>query len=187
MAKDGVLVKGAQTFTKTIGVLNRIADAPRPPRFTDLLASTGMPKGTLHRVIAALVEQRLIRLDERDQTYRLGSRLFELAHRAWANFDLRDAAAGELQRLADLWRGTVHLAIPDGDEALIIDLAEAPQPFRLPFGVGRRLPLHATALGKAILGFAPTERQAELMGRLRLNATSPRTLTDRTALERALG
>lgn len=181
MATDPI--KGTQAFGKAISVLNLIADAPRPPRFVDLLAVSRLPKGTLHRLLGALIGQRLVRLQERDQTYRLGPRLFELAHRVWANFDLRDAAAVELQRLAGLWRGTAHLAVPDGHEALIIDLAEAPQPFRLPFGVGRRLPLHATALGKAILAFSTPADRAKLLGRRTLEAATPRTLTDRARLD----
>lgn len=179
-------VKGAQAFGKAIAVLNLVADAPRPARFSDLLAASGLPKGTLHRLLAALIEQRLVRLQARDQTYRLGPRLFELAHRVWADFDLRDASAGELQRLSSLWRGTAHLAVPDGAEALIIDLAEAPQPFRLPFGVGRRLPLHATALGKALLAFTLPERRAELLDRTDLQPVTPRTVVERAALERDL-
>ena len=178
---DGI--KGAQAFGKAISVLNLIADAARPPRFTDLQAASRLPKGTLHRIISALIDQRLVRLQARDQTYRLGPRLFELAHRVWADFDLRDAASAEMQRLADLWRGSVHLAVPDGSEALIIDLAEAPQPFRLPFGVGRRLPLHASALGKALLASQPSEQRADLVKRLRLAPSTPRTITQRTAFE----
>jgi sugar lactone lactonase YvrE/DNA-binding IclR family transcriptional regulator len=176
-------VKGAQAFGKAISVLNLIADAPRAPRFIDLLGPSGLPKGTLHRIVSALIDQRLVRLNARDQTYRLGPRLFELAHRVWANFDLRDAAASELERIAGLWGGTVHLAIPEGSEALIIDLVEAPQPFRLPFGVGRRLPLHASALGKALLAFLPQEARAEALGRARLAPITPRTLVDRARLE----
>jgi sugar lactone lactonase YvrE/DNA-binding IclR family transcriptional regulator len=176
-------VKGAQAFGKAIAVLNLVADAPRAPRFIDLMAQAGLPKGTLHRIVSALIDQRLVRLNARDQTYRLGPRLFELAHRVWANFDLRDAAASELERIAELWRGTAHLAIPDGNEALIIDLAEGPQPFRLPFGVGRRLPLHATALGKAILAFMAPEQRAEALARIKLDAITPRTIVERARLD----
>lgn len=183
MSPGGDGIKGAQAFGKAISVLNLIADAPRPPRFTDLMAASGLPKGTLHRILSALIDQRLVRLQARDQTYRLGSRLFELAHRVWANFDLREAAAAEMQRLADLWRGSIHLAVPDGTDALIIDLAEAPQPFRLPFGVGRRLPLYASALGKALLAFATPDTRGDAVSRLALEPITQRTITDRAALE----
>lgn len=174
--------KGTQTFGKTIGVLNLIADAPRPPRFTDLLSASDLPKGTLHRILTALIEQRLVRLDPRDQTYRLGPRLFELAHRIWANFDLRDAAGAELQRLAQQWRGTAHLAVPEGEDALVIDLAEPPQPFRLPLGVGRRLPYHATALGKAIHAY----RRAGGAPAGPFQRFTPSTLADADAVGREL-
>ena len=107
-------VPGVQALTRGVQLLDLVASAATPPRFTELLDRSGMPKGTLHRMLQALVDERLLKLDGRDQTYRLGSRLFQWAHRVWDDFDLRGAAEPELERLRDLTGETVRLGILDG-------------------------------------------------------------------------
>lgn len=182
---DAGVVAGAQSFARTIALLDRIAQAASPPRFVDLLAESGLAKGTLHRMLSALAAQGLARQRD-DGTWHLGARLLSLAHRVWADFDLRAEAAPEMRRLAQLWGGSVHLAIPEPDAALIVDLVETPEGVRLPFGVGRRLPLHASALGKALLAFAPPAERAARVARLTLASSTPNTLTSAEALGFAL-
>ena len=157
-------VPGVQALTRGVQLLDLVASAAVPPRFTDLLEGSGMPKGTLHRILQALVDERLLTLDGRDQTYRLGSRLFQWAHRVWDDFDLRGAAEPELERLRDLTGETVRLGILDGDEILYIDQREAPQPVRLGNGVGSRAKPYASGLGKAILAHLSLEMRRRLLG-----------------------
>jgi sugar lactone lactonase YvrE/DNA-binding IclR family transcriptional regulator len=175
-------IPGAQALQKGLAVLDAVGDADRPQRFKDLVEATGLPKGTLHRILQALIEQRLVRIDERDSTYRLGHRLFELAHKVWGAFDLRGAAAPELDRLARETGETVTLAEIDGAEALYIDERNSGQAFGLRIGVGRRAPCHATAVGKAMLAVLPPPEQAALLGRLALERFTPRTITVRREL-----
>ena len=74
---------GAAALAKGLYLLDVIGEASAPPRFRDLQAATGLPKGTLARMLNTLLTFRLIRHEESDNTYRLGHRLFELAHRVW--------------------------------------------------------------------------------------------------------
>jgi sugar lactone lactonase YvrE/DNA-binding IclR family transcriptional regulator len=175
-------IPGAQTLQKGLAVLDAVGDADRPLRFKDLVKATGLPKGTLHRILQALIEQRLVRIDERDGTYRLGHRLFELAHKVWGAFDLRGAAAPELDRLARQTGETVTLAELDRGQALYIDERNSGQAFGLRIGVGRRAPCHASAVGKAILAFLPPSEQAALLGQIGLERFTARTITDRHEL-----
>jgi sugar lactone lactonase YvrE/DNA-binding IclR family transcriptional regulator len=171
-------VPGVQALTRGVQLLELVASAAAPPRFTDLLERSGMPKGTLHRILQALVDERLLKLDSRDQTYRLGSRLFQWAHRVWDDFDLRGAAEPELERLRDLTGETVRLGILDGDEILYIDQREAPQPVRLSNGVGSRAKPYASGLGKAILAHLSLEMRRRLLGEAELERLTPHTIAD---------
>lgn len=141
---------GMQSLTRGLRVLGIVAAAERPMRFTDLLIAAELPKGTLHRVLQTLIDERFLRIDVRDQSYRLGSRPFELAHRVWDQFDLRGAAEPELVRLRDATKETVRLGILDEGSVLYIDQRDNPQAVRISNGVGQRAPMHASALGKAI-------------------------------------
>ena len=89
-------VPGVALLYKAFRVIDAVAEAKRPPRITDLLRTTGLSKGTLYRLLQALVDRRYLRIDSANQTYHLGTHLFDLSHAVWANFDLRSAAASEM-------------------------------------------------------------------------------------------
>lgn len=157
---------GTSALGKGLYVLDLLGSADHPLRFTQLMKRTGFPKGTLHRILSALIEFRLVRFLESDQTYRLGRRLFELAHKVWDEFDLRGAAAPELDRLAAATSEAVSLSEIEGGALLYIDRRLAVDAFGFRIEVGRRAPIHCTAGGKAQLGFMPPHKQRELLAEI---------------------
>jgi sugar lactone lactonase YvrE/DNA-binding IclR family transcriptional regulator len=177
---------GVQALTRGIQILDVVAASAHPPRFTELLEATGVPKGTLHRLLQALVDERLLKHDARDQTYQLASRLFEWAHKVWDAFDLRGAAEPELQRLRDMTDETVRLGILDGSSVLYIDQRDVAQPLRLNNGVGSRAAPHASGLGKAILAHLPLAKRRALMADLALERMTANTIVDPEELIRQL-
>ncbi|SEF86422.1 SMP-30/gluconolactonase/LRE family protein [Bosea lathyri] len=173
---------GAAALAKGLYLLDVIGEAPTPPRFKDLQAATGLPKGTLARMLNTLVLFRLIRQEDSDATYRLGHRLFELAHRVWESFDLRGAAAPVLERLAEETRETAALCAIDNDEALYIDQRSRGGPYGFRIEIGRRAPLHCTAGGKALLAFAQPHEQRAVFDRIKLERFTEATFTQEDAL-----
>ncbi|MBU8545065.1 MULTISPECIES: SMP-30/gluconolactonase/LRE family protein [Roseomonadaceae] len=186
--EEAAAVPGTQALTRGIALLGLVADAPAPLRFAEIADRAGLARPTAHRILAALVEARLLRHEPSSQTYALGSRFLEMAHRVWDGFDLRATAAPELERLARLAGETARLAVLDGDGVLYVDQREAEQEaVRLVNRVGARALPHASACGKAMLAQLPAaERQALLEALSPLAAPGPRTVTDVAALERDL-
>ncbi|CAH1690750.1 Bacterial transcriptional regulator family protein [Hyphomicrobiales bacterium] len=171
-------VSGVALLYKAFRVLDAVADSRTPPRVADLLQLTDLSKGTLYRVVQALVDRRYLRVDPNDQSYRLGTRLFDMAHAVWEGFDLRRAAASELVDLRERTGETTRLAIMDRYEALFIDQADGLHELRVNGGVGSRYPLHATAAGKAILSALEPVHLAETLARLPLSELTPATIVD---------
>lgn len=177
---------GMQALTRGLAIVDLIASSTAAPRFTQLLEQTALSKGTLHRILQTLVDERYVRIDPRDQTYRLGARPFELAHRVWDQFDLRGAAEPEMLRLRDLTGETVRLGILDAGEVLYIDQREAPNPVRIANGVGGRAAIHASALGKAIAAHLGSVDRHALVDALSLVAYTDRTITSGGDLDQHL-
>lgn len=173
---------GAAALAKGLYLLDVIGEHATPPRFKDLQAATKLPKGTLARMLNTLVLFRLVRHEESDNTYRLGHRLFELAHRVWESFDLRGAAAPVVERLADETRETVALCSIDGDQVLYIDQKSRGGAFGFRIEIGRRAPLHCTAGGKALLAFASPHERRALIDHKTLERFTERTIVDGEAL-----
>ncbi|MGV3651174.1 MAG: SMP-30/gluconolactonase/LRE family protein [Devosia sp.] len=181
---DAGAVPGTQALRKGIALLELIASSPM--RFGELSTRTGLPKGTLHRILATLLETGLLRFDKTTQTYRLGVRLFEMAHHVWDEFDLRGAAEPELDRLSELTGESVRLAILDRGQALYIDERASVRTIRLGSGVGGRTAPYASGVGKAMIAhMAPAER-AEFVSGLAFERFTPETITDRDEFVREL-
>ena len=187
------LPAGSAALAKGLAVLEFIGASDRPLRFTDLTRETGLPKSTLHRILSALMQFRFVRLEETNQTYRLGHRFFELAHQVWDAFDLRGAAEPELERLSQQERETVSLCELDDSQILYIDQRNGGGPFGFRIEVGRRTPSYCTAGGKAILAFLPPHRQREVLsGTMLVRHTDATMISEETlradfALARARG
>jgi sugar lactone lactonase YvrE/DNA-binding IclR family transcriptional regulator len=165
--EDSAAVPGTQALTRGLALLNLVADSPAPLRFTEIAERAGLARPTAHRILAALTEARLLRHEPVTQTYALGPRLLEMAHRVWEGFDLRATAAPELERLARLAGETARLAVLDGDGVLYVDQRDAEQEaIRLVNRVGARVPPQASAAGKAMLAQLPAAERRALLDRL---------------------
>lgn len=190
VADDTVLPQeaqpGMQALQRGLAILDLVGSFEEPVRFTALLEASGLPKGTLHRILRTLCDARYLALDEANQTYRLGSRPFQLAHRVWDQFDLRGAARPELQRLAELSQEAVRLGIIDGSEVLYIDQCDVPRQVRLSNGVGARFAIHATALGKAIAAYMPRDLRQQMFSEADLKSFTDHTIIQPSEIDRQL-
>ncbi|MFT3720277.1 IclR family transcriptional regulator [Pseudorhodoferax sp.] len=183
---DTPAVAGTQAFGKFMRVLQLVADAEQPPNVAALMRATGFPRPTVHRIVAALVAERMLLEDPATHGLALGPRLIQLAGRAWGRSDLRLGAADALRRLRDATGETVHLAVPSGRAMVFIDKLESPAAVRMSSRIGSSVPLHVTAVGKAWLAaLPPAERAAQLDG-LPLPRHTDHTLTDPAALRAEL-
>lgn len=179
-------IPGAQALSKGLSLLTLIADAPHPLPFGELSRYSGLPKSTLHRILQTLIEYRLVRTDEASQTYRLGTRLFEMAHQVWSDFDLRSAAEPELLRLREMAQETTRLGVLEGRDILIIDQRDHVQAMRLANGVGSRLPALATAIGKAVMSHRPPEELQRYLTATPLQPLTPHSILSLEELQREL-
>ena len=179
-------VTGVGVLEKAMGLLNIVSSARNPMTFTELLGTSNLPKATLHRILATLMREGLLRHDPYSKTYRLGFRLLELAHEVWSDFDLRLAAQDEMVRLRDALIETTLLSVLDGNSVVLVASEEAARDSSQKSKVGLRLPLHATAVGKAILAYLDPQRQMTLLQAMPMEACTGRTLTSMQVLRSEL-
>jgi len=122
---------------------------------SELARRAHLPKSTVSRIAADLVAQRL--LDREGDKLFLGVRLFELGQSAQQPRALRQIAVPVMTDLRDATGQTVHLAVREGADVVIIALVRGELTAKPLARVGGRLPAHTTALGKAILAFSPPD------------------------------
>ncbi|MCG2591478.1 IclR family transcriptional regulator [Ramlibacter sp. XY19] len=181
-------VAGTASFSKFMHVLQLVADWPEGsevPNVTALMHASGYPRPTVHRIVAALVAERLL-VEAQGGGLALGPRLMQLASRSWGRSDMRLLAVDELKRLRDLTGETVHLAVPNGSSMVYIEKLESPSAVRMASRIGTSVSLHSTAVGKAYMAALPREQVDPLLKGLQFKRYTEHTLMDRTALRREL-
>jgi DNA-binding IclR family transcriptional regulator len=91
-----------------------------------------------------------------------------------------------MRRLLSQFGETVSLATPRGGNLIYVKMLESHHPFRMAAQVGSRLPIHSTAIGKAIAAFLPKAELDALVKRNGLRQLTPRTITSPAVLKREL-
>jgi len=177
-------------WTESVSVLDRVTavfeafgEHDEGLGVSELARRANLPKSTVSRIAADLVEQRF--LDRDGDLLYLGVRLYELGQTVEQPRRLRRLAFPVMADLRDATGQTVHLAVLDGTDVVFIAIVRAgPVPSPLA-RVGGRLPAHATALGKAILAFSPPD-VIERVACSRLERRTPHTIVEPTSLQREL-
>jgi DNA-binding IclR family transcriptional regulator len=163
-------------------ILGAIEEAPGSVGISELAAATGLAKGSVHRLVGQLLEERLVERTA-DARLTLGVRLFELGSSVPLPRTLAQAARPLMLDLHHATDRQVHLAVLDGVEVVYVEIVHGGLP--LASSVGGRLPAHATGVGKALLAYSP---QAVVADRVEagLDPMTPRTISTPAGLTRAL-
>jgi DNA-binding IclR family transcriptional regulator len=164
---------------KALAILQSFTVERTTLAFSELQESTGLPKGTLHRVVGDLVAARL--LEKVGSRYRLSRLVFELGMRASVERSLIEVATPFLEDLYERTHETVHLGVREDLEVVYVVKMGGHQQAAAPSRLGGRMPLHATAIGKALLAHAPDDVRERVLG-TGLPRRSPRTITSAEVL-----
>lgn len=148
-----------------------------------LVRRSGLPRSTVHRLAERMI--RLGWLDKPADTYRVGTRIFEMSGLVPVRHELREAALPFLQDLYAATRTTVQLGILDGAQVVIVEKITGHQAMPMLSQVGARIPAHCSSLGRAILAFSTPEAVAAVIAAGLVPRTS-RTVTSEVGLRREL-
>lgn len=165
---------GATVVGKVRLILEALADAEGGLGLSELTRRSGIPKASVHRVVADLVEWGVV--ERAGDGYRLGPRLFELGNRVPRRRKLREAALPFMVDLTVATGQTVHLAVLDGLDVLYVERLPGKRAREVPSSVAARLPLNCTAGGKCVLAFGPSELVGQLVAS-GLEGLTPRSIT----------
>ncbi|GAA3813161.1 IclR family transcriptional regulator [Sphaerisporangium flaviroseum] len=174
-----------QSVVTTLRVLDVVATR-QPVGVSELAREMDLPKSTVQRALQALASAGWIRPAGAETTrWVLTTKPLGLAMRVDADTGVREAALPVMAELRDRTGESVHLAIREGREIVIIERMEATRPVRIHWPAGTRSACHATANGKAILAYLGPLELAEALGSP-LPGYTEATITNRDTLEAEL-
>ncbi|HYN94452.1 MAG TPA: IclR family transcriptional regulator [Pilimelia sp.] len=166
---------------RTLAVLEALARSPGRRGLNELARELGIPKSSLHAILRTMNRRGWVEADAGDVRFGLGVRALQVGAAYVAADDTVALLDGALDELAALFGETVHLGRLDGGDVVYLAKRESVHPLRLFSAIGRRLPAHATALGKALLAQRPPDDVARRLADP-LPALTAHTVTDAAAL-----
>lgn len=170
---------GVQVIARAAQIMRTLQKHPQGMTRTQLATEVNLARSTVHRIVGALIEERLVDTMPSSNALCLGGGLLPLA--AVVNSDLRRELRPYLEQLHGEVAETADLATFVDNQVRFIDQIAGPHRLQAVSAIGVAFPLHCTANGKAFLAtLSPTEVENILPQEL--TALTPQTITDRTEL-----
>jgi DNA-binding IclR family transcriptional regulator len=166
---------------RTVELLELLAGYSEPLTLSEIHRELAYPKSSLFVLLRTLVARGWVETDRRGTGYAIGVRALLVGTSYLDRDPVIRAATRVLEVLRAEVNETVHLARLDGPDVVYLASRESAHHLRLTSRVGRRVPAHATALGKALLA-GRTDDEVDALLPARLEALTPHTTVDRGAL-----
>jgi DNA-binding IclR family transcriptional regulator len=173
---------GSQSIERAIAILRIVAGSgSEGAKLSKVVTAAGLSRGTVHRILLALIREGLIEQDGESKLYLLGPEAYVLGTIASQRYGIHTLALPALRRLADVSQDTAFLSIVRGYEVVCVQREEGAYPIKTHvLKPGDRHPLGVSSPGQAVLA-AMGDRQVERI--LTANAETIKTRYPRYSLK----
>lgn len=149
---------------KVFAILQSLADRSETG-ISDLSMRLAMPKATVYRFLQTMKSLGYVRQEADTERYGLTMRMFELGTKALQYPDLVELAKPHMEALSERTGETIHLGTLIDSEIMYVHKVDSRHTLGMYSRVGRRAPLHCTAIGKVLLAWqVPARRDLILAG-----------------------
>jgi DNA-binding IclR family transcriptional regulator len=180
-----------QSVDRAARILKVLASGPRRLGVSEIADRLGLTRPTVHGLLQTLQAHGFVEQDRDSDKYQLGAGLLQLGNSYLDLNELRSRSLVHADRLAARADAAVRVGVMHGASVVIVHHVFRPDTTLQILEVGAELPLHASALGKAMLAFAGDDALADLLAeplpRLTSRTLTPSALRDELAAVRARG
>lgn len=167
---------------KAFAVLDAFDQGNRRLPLAEIARRSGLPKSTIHRVLAMLTQLGAV-VREGDE-YRMGLAMFRYGSCS-LEVALRDVALPHMEALHRALGQTLHLAVRRGADVIYLEKLRSRSARPLPTVVGGSIPAHLTGVGKVLLAHSAEHEQEAILGGA-LPGRTAQSVTNSVQLRRAL-
>lgn len=165
---------------KVFAILQALAERDETG-VSELSMRLAMPKATIYRFLQTMKSLGYIRQEADSERYGLTMKMFELGTKALQYHDLVELAKLRMQLLADETGETVHLGMLIDSEIIYVHKVDSRHMLGMYSRVGRRAPLHCTAIGKVLLAWEHPERRERILAGCDFKRYRDKTITEPAA------
>ncbi|MBE5254295.1 MAG: DNA-binding transcriptional regulator KdgR [Enterobacterales bacterium endosymbiont of Blomia tropicalis] len=166
---------------KVFGILQALGEE-RDHGITELAQRVMMSKSTVYRFLQTMKTLGYVTQKGESEKYSLTLKLFELGAKALQNVDLIRSADVQMRELSRLTKETIHLGALEEDSIVYIHKIDSLYNLRMYSRIGRRNPLHTTAIGKVLLAWRDRSEVKEILREVEFKRSTVNTLVSAEAL-----
>ena len=166
---------------KVFGILQALGEE-RDHGITELSQRVMMSKSTVYRFLQTMKSLGYVAQEGESEKYSLTLKLFELGAKALQNVDLIRSADVEMRELSRLTKETIHLGALEEDSIVYIHKIDSLYNLRMYSRIGRRNPLHTTAIGKVLLAWRDRSEAQEILSEVEFRRSTANTIVTAEAL-----
>ncbi len=169
---------GAKSLRKMALVLDSFSRKKPTMTVGELAEATGLPKTTVHRIVASLRDVGLLDQDGRRHGYRLGMKMFHYGSSVMAGLDTSKRALPHIAKLQQLTGEIIHFHMFDGSQMVCVEREEMGTSRLTTLTTIEAAPTYCTSVGKAFLAFQDDVLVRRIAQEEGLKRYTPNTITD---------
>lgn len=167
-----------QSVDRALSILNLFDEYSSELKITEISERMHLNKSTIHSLLKTLQKHHYIEQNSENGKYKLGMKLFERGNFVIHHLDIRSIAKKHLVDLSLKTGHTINLVILDDKEGVYIDKVEGTSGTILYSRVGRRIPIHCSSVGKALVAFKQEEDLNRILDGYIYKKQTPKTITN---------
>jgi DNA-binding IclR family transcriptional regulator len=162
---------------RALAMLEAVAQSAEGLSNAEISRKLEIPKSSASYILRTLENHGYLIRDAESAKYRVGLKILSLSRGALGGLDIRGIALPVMRRLMQHTGLTCHLAVLDGAEAVYVEKVEPEGFIRMDTWVGRRMRVHATSVGKAIVAYIPQQELEQIIRKVGMERRTPKTIT----------
>lgn len=178
--------KNHRILESALEIMQFIAEKTEYVGFKEICEAFNMPKSTTYNLLQTMTSMNFLQKNTDNGRYTIGLKCFEVGNAYLALNPFYTRAKEVVESISLTCNETIHFATLDGTEVVYLYKFDSTQPLRIFSHIGKRIPAHATAIGKAILSGLSNEQLIALYPNKKLPVMTENTIFDRDVLFKQL-
>jgi DNA-binding IclR family transcriptional regulator len=164
-------------------VIDLLTETDTGLTISDIHRTLKLPLSSAATILYTLEALGYLEREDGSGRYTLGVRMLSFSRKVADQLNLVGRCQALLEELVRESALTAHLAVRRDGESMYVARVAGPGLLQISSYVGMRWPVHASAVGKALLAFLPSEERARVLRNMDFRPVTPNTITSLRSLE----
>ena len=165
---------------RALRVMEHLSTRQDGSSITEIANHLSLPKNSVFRIVRTLAASGYI--DEHGKSWRLSPKILSLGYTAVQSTHLIGACMDEMRTLRDEINETIFVGAMSEGKIVILEQLASFQLVKFTIEIGHKVPILASAPGKAILAFLPAAEQKDLLAHIAFTRFNDRTIPGMKAM-----